>query len=69
MPDNTFDVLADLVHRVECKPGWGFRLVNEDGALRLILCSKSDADIRNEMKSCNNSQLEHYCSMNYQQQY
>lgn len=37
MPDNTFPVLHDLVHRATCKPGWMFCLLSEDGALRLVI--------------------------------
>lgn len=41
---HTFDVLAALVARLRCKPGWHFALVNEDGALRLrILTVCEDA--------------------------
>ncbi len=34
---NTHDVLAGLVSRVKCKPGWTFQLLQEDG-LRLVIC-------------------------------
>jgi hypothetical protein len=35
---NTHDVLAELVARVKCKPGWSFRLAREDdSALRLVI--------------------------------
>lgn len=37
MSPNTFDVLRDLVSRVTCKPGWSFRLVDEEGSLRLVI--------------------------------
>lgn len=33
MADHTHDILADVVSRVQCKPGWSFRLQDEDGAL------------------------------------
>jgi hypothetical protein len=36
MPD-TFEVLRALVAAARCKPGWTFRLVDEDGALRLVI--------------------------------
>lgn len=36
MPD-TFDILRSLVSRVKCKPGWTFRLKEEDGALRMVI--------------------------------
>lgn len=36
-PANTFDVLEGLVAAARCKPGWSFRLVDEDGALRLVI--------------------------------
>jgi len=34
---NTFDILANLVSRAECKPGWRFKLASEDEALRLVI--------------------------------
>jgi len=34
---HTHDVLRALVARVRCKPGWSFRLTEEDGALRLVI--------------------------------
>jgi hypothetical protein len=34
---NTHDVLAELVAKIRCKPGWSFRLQAEDGALRLVI--------------------------------
>lgn len=37
MADNTFDILASIVSQVRCKPGWNFRLQDEDGALRLVI--------------------------------
>jgi len=37
MADNTFDILETLVATVTCKPGWTFKLVDEDGALRLVI--------------------------------
>lgn len=37
MADDTFDLLRSLVARASCKPGWTFRLHNEDGALRLVI--------------------------------
>jgi hypothetical protein len=30
-------ILRDIVARVTCKPAWHFRLVSEDGALRLVI--------------------------------
>lgn len=30
-------VLVELVARTRCKPGWSFRLVEEDGAARLVI--------------------------------
>jgi len=35
--NNTFDILSDLVSKTTCKPGWRFKLVDEDGALRLVI--------------------------------
>jgi hypothetical protein len=37
MAEDTFGILADLVKRARCKPGWHFRLQDEDGALRLVI--------------------------------
>ena len=36
-PPNTFDLLAAIVAKTRCKPGWRFSLVDEDGALRLVV--------------------------------
>lgn len=33
----TFDVLRDLVAKVRCKPTWSFRIIEEEGALRLVI--------------------------------
>jgi hypothetical protein len=41
MPENTFDLLERIVERTECKPGWSFRLVDEDGAKRLVIRIKT----------------------------
>jgi hypothetical protein len=35
--ENTFEILADLVDKATCKPGWRFNLVEEYGALRLVI--------------------------------
>jgi hypothetical protein len=37
MAENTFHILRKLVEEVRCKPGWSFSLLDEDGALRLII--------------------------------
>lgn len=37
MADDTHDILRNLVDGVACKPGWSFRLKDEDGALRLVI--------------------------------
>lgn len=37
MAKNTHDVLADVVARVKCKPGWLFSLRDEEGDLRLVI--------------------------------
>lgn len=37
MSENTHDVLGRLVAATRCKPGWSFRLQDEDGALRLVI--------------------------------
>lgn len=34
---DTFPVLAKLIEKVQCKPGWRFALVDEDGAKRLVI--------------------------------
>jgi hypothetical protein len=34
---DTHDVLAGVVARTRCKPDWRFRLLREDGALRLVI--------------------------------
>ena len=35
MASDTFDIFRALVARVRCKPNWRFRVIDEDGALRL----------------------------------
>jgi len=35
MAADTFEVLGLLVSKAQCKPGWHFRLIDEEGALRL----------------------------------
>lgn len=37
MSENTFGILQVLVSGVKCKPGWTFRLEDEDGAKRLVI--------------------------------
>ena len=37
MADNTHDILRSLVAKLRCKPGWSFRLKDEDGALRFVV--------------------------------
>jgi len=34
---NTFDLLERIIDETKCKPGWSFRLVDEDGAKRLVI--------------------------------
>jgi hypothetical protein len=34
---DTFPILAEIIERVQCKPGWTFLLVHEDGAKRLVI--------------------------------
>lgn len=34
---NTFPLLEQIVRETACKPGWSFRLVDEDGAKRLVI--------------------------------
>jgi hypothetical protein len=35
--ENTFDILEKVVAETRCKPGWYFRLADEDGAKRLVI--------------------------------
>jgi hypothetical protein len=44
---DTFDILRRLVSEVEYKPGWRFRIVNEDGALRLVITDTQCIDAYN----------------------
>ena len=37
MSDDTFDLLDRIVRETKCKPGWSFRLIDEDGAKRLVI--------------------------------
>ncbi len=37
MADDTHDILKALVDLARCKPGWSFRLKDENGALRLVI--------------------------------
>lgn len=37
MAANTFIWLAEVVDKVQCKPGWAFRLAKEEDALRLVI--------------------------------
>lgn len=37
MSEDTYFILADIVRNTKCKPGWSFRLANEDGAKRLVI--------------------------------
>ena len=37
MSKDTFDILTKLVAQTKCKPGWSFRLHDEEGALRLVI--------------------------------
>lgn len=34
---DTFDILERIVKETQCKPGWSFRLHDEDGAKRLVI--------------------------------
>src|SRR5215831_9908509 len=40
MSDNTHDILRKVVESAACLPGWRFRLVDEDGSLRLYITVK-----------------------------
>ncbi len=37
MAANTFDLLAKIISETRCKPGWTFRLIDEDGAKRMVI--------------------------------
>lgn len=37
LPSDTYDILKFVVDQTQCKPGWSFSLVDEDGAKRLII--------------------------------
>lgn len=37
MAENTLAILSGLVAKVHCKPGWAFALMDEDGAMRLVI--------------------------------
>lgn len=37
MAADTYDLLARIVAESKCKPGWSFRLIDEDGAKRLVI--------------------------------
>lgn len=37
MTDNTFDLLRTIVSQAVCFPSWSFSIVDEDGALRLVI--------------------------------
>lgn len=37
MASDTYDLLARIVAETKCKPGWSFRLKDEDGAKRLVI--------------------------------
>jgi hypothetical protein len=34
---DTFDILESIVRETKCKPGWSFRLIDDDGAKRLVI--------------------------------
>lgn len=36
-PPDTFEVLEALVSKTQCKPGWEFALLDEQGAMRLVI--------------------------------
>lgn len=37
MADDTFALLKKIVSETKCLPGWSFRLMDDDGALRLVI--------------------------------
>lgn len=44
MAENTFDILERVVSEAKCKPGWMFRLVDEDGVKVLKIRMLNDVD-------------------------
>jgi hypothetical protein len=48
---DTFDILRKLVSEVEYKPGWRFKIVDEDGALRLVITDTLCTDAYNPSES------------------
>lgn len=50
MPKNTFDTLREVVADVSGKPGWLFRLVDDDEGFRLIITDMKCVDAYNPGK-------------------
>ena len=46
MPD-TFDILREVVAKASYKPGWTMKIVEEDGALRLVITDHRCVDAYN----------------------
>ena len=54
---DTFDILRKLVAEVKYKPGYKFRIIEEDGALRLVI---SDMYCKNAYNPDESFPLSHY---------
>lgn len=51
MPKNTHDILREIVHRVECKTGWEFRLIDDqEEGFRLRITDWNTVDAYNPGK-------------------
>lgn len=37
MAENTFDILQQIVNETKCFPNWSFRLIDDEGAKRLLI--------------------------------
>jgi hypothetical protein len=52
MAKNTFNILQKLVDECRCKPGWTFKLEDEDGALRLVIIVPGQDSFHPERSFC-----------------
>jgi len=50
MAEDTHQLLAELVATVRCKPGWSFKLLEEEGALRLVITVAGYDSYNNEQR-------------------
>lgn len=57
VPKNTFDILRRIIDRVKCKPGWSFRLIEDDEGFRLRI---TDWDCKNAYKPDEDFPLSHF---------